>query len=64
MRVRMLDAVAGRPSFNLGDVADLDPALARAWIQAGIAEALRVEEAETTEASPRGERAVTRRRKR
>lgn len=38
MRVRMLTAIGGAPSYNVGDEADLPDALARIWIAESLAE--------------------------
>jgi hypothetical protein len=38
MRVRLLTAIAGTPSYAAGDVVELQDALALIWTSAGIAE--------------------------
>ena len=37
MRVRMLSHVAGTPSYHTGQIVDLEPRIAKAWIEDGLA---------------------------
>jgi hypothetical protein len=36
VRVRMKDHIVGRPSYHAGEIADLEPRIANAWINEGI----------------------------
>lgn len=68
MRVRMLTSLAGEPGYWWGQVVDISPAVAQAWIAEGYAVAVvddhPVQPAETTMASDLREEAVTLPRKR
>jgi len=37
MRVRILSHIVGKPSYVINEIVDLEPRVAKAWIEAGIA---------------------------
>ena len=45
MKVRMLTHVAGKPSYYMGQIVDLEPRIARAWVDDGICVLLTTEQA-------------------
>lgn len=62
MWVQMTSAVAGRPAYALGEVAELDDRIAQAWIAGGLAIPVRQPVADTAEQRHDDtERAVTHR---
>jgi hypothetical protein len=46
VKVRICTEVVGKPTYHVGQIVDMDPRKARAWIEDGLAKALRPEELE------------------
>ena len=44
MRVRILVSIIGKPSYSIGELVELEPRIAKAWILDGLARQLDGEE--------------------
>ena len=56
MRVRILTNIAGRPTYHSGEIVDLEPRIAQAWIKEGIAAPVRPDELNDSDGRAAGAR--------
>ena len=56
MRVKMLMEVCGKPTYHTGQIIDLEPRIAKAWIADGIAAPVRPDEPNESDGRAAGAR--------